>query len=125
VEELLAGHPLDKTQFGAIVDKLGIGLISAHTPQAKGRIERLWGTLQDRLTVWFTLNGITTRKQANTALPAFIAEYDKAYYDRRHYPVLFQGLSNSRKTTHLPDITKLLLQKYYFADGKEPASAVA
>jgi hypothetical protein len=37
----LAGRPLTKTQFGAIVDRLGIGLISAHTPQAKGRIERL------------------------------------------------------------------------------------
>jgi hypothetical protein len=75
-EELLDGRPLTKTQFGAIVDHLGIGLISAHTPQAKGRIERLWGTLQDRLPVWFALNGITSREQANAALPAFIKEYN-------------------------------------------------
>jgi transposase len=78
-EELLAGHPLSKTQFGAIVEKLGIGLISAHTPQAKGRIERLWGTLQDRLPVWFALNGITGMEQANAALPAFIAEYNAKF----------------------------------------------
>jgi hypothetical protein len=41
VEEIPAGRPPDKTRFGAVVDKPGIGLISAHTPQAKGRIERL------------------------------------------------------------------------------------
>jgi hypothetical protein len=64
VEEQLAGYPLDKTRFGSIAGKLGIGFISAHTPQAKGRIERLWGTLQDRLSVWFSLNGITGAEQA-------------------------------------------------------------
>jgi hypothetical protein len=46
VEEMPAGLPPDKTRFGAVVDKPGIGPISAHTPQAKGRIERLWGTLR-------------------------------------------------------------------------------
>jgi hypothetical protein len=75
VDESLTGHPLTKTQFGVIVDKLGIGLISTHTPQAKGRIERLWGTLQDRLPVC-ALNGITTMAKANAALPRFIAEYN-------------------------------------------------
>jgi hypothetical protein len=44
-KELLAGRPLAKTQFGTIVDKLGHGLIPAHAPQAKGRVERLWGAL--------------------------------------------------------------------------------
>jgi hypothetical protein len=71
--------PLAKTQFGAIAGKLGIQLISAHTPQAKGRIERLWGTLQDRLPVWFALNGITGTEQANAALAAFIAEYNGTF----------------------------------------------
>ncbi|MDR1229863.1 MAG: ISNCY family transposase [Spirochaetaceae bacterium] len=78
-EELLAGRPLAKTQFGTVVDKLGTGLISAHTPQAKGRIERLRGTLRDRLPVWFTLNGIATREQANAALTAFIREYNAKF----------------------------------------------
>jgi transposase len=79
VEETLAGHPLTKTQFGTIADKLGIGLISAHTPQAKGRIERLWETLQGRLPIWFALNGITDMVKANAALPAFITEYNRKF----------------------------------------------
>jgi hypothetical protein len=43
--EQLAGKTLTKTRFGAIADKPDIWLISARTPQAKGRIERLRGTL--------------------------------------------------------------------------------
>jgi hypothetical protein len=43
VREQLAGKPRDKTRFAAIAeDRLGITLIPAHTPQAKGRVERLW-----------------------------------------------------------------------------------
>jgi hypothetical protein len=49
----------------------------------------------------------------------------KAYYEKRYYPVELWGISNSRKTGHLPEVTKLLLQKYYCADGKDPGSAVA
>jgi hypothetical protein len=79
VEKTLTGHPLTKTQFGAIAGKRGIGLISAHTPQAKGRIERLWETLQGRLPIWFRLNGITGMEQANAALPAFIAGYNRKF----------------------------------------------
>src|SRR5712671_457895 len=47
--EELQGHQ-DPTHFGRMLQVLGIGFIRAHSPQAKGRIERLWGTLQDRLT---------------------------------------------------------------------------
>jgi hypothetical protein len=39
---------LPRTQVGRLIDALGIQLIPARSPQAKGRIERLWGTLQDR-----------------------------------------------------------------------------
>ena len=47
--EQLAGkrHP---TQFGRALEQLGITFIAAHSPQAKGRVERLWGVLQDRLS---------------------------------------------------------------------------
>ncbi|GHT75777.1 hypothetical protein FACS1894124_7560 [Spirochaetia bacterium] len=41
LDEQLAGKSLDKTRFGAIADELGINLIMAHSPQAKGRIERV------------------------------------------------------------------------------------
>src|SRR3989454_744273 len=46
--EELRGHQ-DPTHFGRMLQALGIGFIAAQSPQAKGRIERLWGTLQDRL----------------------------------------------------------------------------
>ena len=66
VEETLEVRPLGKTQFGAIVEKqLGITMTSARTPQAKGRIGRLWGTLQDRLPVWLKPNGIAGMEKAN------------------------------------------------------------
>jgi hypothetical protein len=48
VEEQLAEKTLDKTQFGHVADVLGRELIPAGSPQAKGRIERLWETLQSR-----------------------------------------------------------------------------
>jgi hypothetical protein len=57
IEEQLAGKTLDKTQFGLIAETLGCCLISTGSPQARGRIERLWETLQSRLPVWFALNG--------------------------------------------------------------------
>ena len=79
VEERLDRHPLTWTQCGALADKRGIGLISAHTPQAKGRIERLRETLQGRLPLWFALNGITGMEQADAALPAFITEYNRKF----------------------------------------------
>ncbi len=48
----------DPTHFGRMLKALGIGFIRAHSPQAKGRIERLWATLQDRLTSELRLRGI-------------------------------------------------------------------
>jgi transposase len=77
VQEQLAGKVLDKTQFGAIAEgRFGITMITAHTPQAKGRIERLWGTLQDRLPVWLKLEKITDMEQANRQLHRFIADFN-------------------------------------------------
>ncbi|MDR2803458.1 MAG: hypothetical protein LBB22_04110 [Treponema sp.] len=66
---------MGKTQFAHIAETLGCELISAGSPQSKGRIERLWETLQSRLPVWFKLNGITTMEQANAALPRFITAF--------------------------------------------------
>jgi hypothetical protein len=80
IEEQVAGNTLDKTQFGHIADTLGCALIPAGSPQAKGRIERLWETLQSRLPVWFALKGITTMAQANAALPRFIREFNQRFH---------------------------------------------
>jgi transposase InsO family protein len=79
IDEQLAGKTLDKTQFGAIADELGINLIAAHSPQAKGRVERLWGTLQDRLPTYFKLNGITGREQFNAAAPQVMDWFNRRF----------------------------------------------
>jgi hypothetical protein len=80
IEEQLAGKTLDTTQFGHIAETLGCELIPAGSPQAKGRIERLWETLQSRLPVWFALNGIDAMSQANAALPRFITEFNQRFH---------------------------------------------
>ncbi len=57
-----------RTQFGRALAELGIEWIAAHSPQAKGRIERLFGTLQDRLVKEMRLEQIATLEQANRFL---------------------------------------------------------
>ena len=69
VEEELRGTQ-DPTHFGRILQELGIGYIAAHSPQAKGRIERFWQTLQDRLVSELRLRGISTLEAAVPAAPA-------------------------------------------------------
>ena len=64
----------DPTQFGRILADLGIGFIPAGSPQAKGRIERYWEILQDRLVAELELRGITTVAGAQTFFPAFLAD---------------------------------------------------
>ena len=73
LEEELRGTQ-DPTHFGRILQDLGIGFIAAHSPQAKGRIERFWQTLQDRLVSELRLRGISTPEAANAFLPTFLAD---------------------------------------------------
>jgi hypothetical protein len=69
----------DPTHLGRVLADLGIGYIRARSPQAKGRIERLWRTLQDRLIAELQLQGLTTREAANAALPLFLADYNRRF----------------------------------------------
>ena len=62
------GEEANLTQFGRALDDLGINIIHAHSPQAKGKIERAWETLQSRLPVELKLAGITTMEEANKFL---------------------------------------------------------
>ena len=78
LEEQLAGKP-PMSQIQRVMALLGIESIPAHSPQAKGRIERLWGTLQDRLTKELRLEGITTSEQANAFLPGFIDRFNARF----------------------------------------------
>jgi len=67
------------TQFGRALKELDIQLICAHSPQAKGRVERANQTLQDRLTKELRLRGISSVAAANAYLPEFIAAYNERF----------------------------------------------
>ena len=77
VEQLKNIHPL--TQFGRAMDELGIKVIPAYSPQAKGRVERMWGVLQDRLVVELRLARVSTIEQANAVLERILAEINRRF----------------------------------------------
>jgi hypothetical protein len=64
------------TQFGRVLSELNIDIICANSPQAKGRVERAFATLQDRLVKELRLAGISTVAAANAWLPGFITGYN-------------------------------------------------
>jgi transposase len=76
--EQLAGKQ-SPTQLGRALEQLGIQQIPAYSPQAKGRIERVWRTCQDRLVSELRLAQATTLPQANTVLTAFCADYNQRF----------------------------------------------
>jgi hypothetical protein len=69
----------DPTHLGRVLKDLGIGYLAAGSPEAKGRIERLWRTLQDRLTSELRLHHISTPEGANAFLPAFLADLNPRF----------------------------------------------
>jgi transposase len=78
VAEQLAGRQLP-TQVGRALEELGIESIAARSPQAKGRVERLWKTFQDRLVSDLRLAGASTLEQANGVLELFLADYNQRF----------------------------------------------
>jgi len=78
LDEELAGGPLP-TQVGRALAELGIGIVYALSPQAKGRVERLWGTLQDRLVAELRLADVHTMDVANAFLPRFLEEFNRRF----------------------------------------------
>jgi hypothetical protein len=74
-----AGKNRTITQFHRAMKELGIGMIYARSPEAKGRIERTFGTLQDRLVCELRLRNISTIDEANEYLPEFITAYNAKY----------------------------------------------
>lgn len=77
-EELLRGKSA-KTQFERALDELGIRSIHAHSPQAKGRIERSFRTLQDRLVKAMRLENISTLDEANRFLESYWPKYNAKF----------------------------------------------
>lgn len=83
-EELKKGVGI--THFGKVLKELDIELICAHSPQAKGRIERSNGVLQDRLIKEMGLKGISTINQANAFLPRFFEKYNERFRKKAASP---------------------------------------
>jgi len=76
-EQLDGKEPL--TQLGRLLKELGIESISAYSPQAKGRVERLWETFQDRLCSELRLAGARTMEEANLVLARFLPDYNRRF----------------------------------------------
>ena len=73
------GAPASLSQVGRALVELGIGSIVAGSPQAKGRIERLWGTFQDRLVVELRLARVTDRAGANEVLATYLPRHNARF----------------------------------------------
>ena len=79
IEEQLNGREKGITQFGRIIEDLNIEMFPASSPQAKGRIERLWETLQSRLVTEFRINKVTNIEEANKFLKEYIPRYNSKF----------------------------------------------
>ena len=86
------GQPL--SNFGKGLKDLGIGQIFALSPEAKGRIERLWETLQDRWTCELRRLGIKTIKEANKVLPMLLDEHNKKFAVKAQEADVYVPLTN-------------------------------
>ena len=109
-----AGGKVDKdnpTQFGRAMAELGIEMIAAYSPQARGRSERLFGTLQGRLPQELARAGITGMDAANEFLKDFWPRFNAAFTAEPKEPEsAFSPLVPSMKAT-LPDILCLKTER--------------
>lgn len=76
-EQLVNKRPT--TEVGRGLEELGVNLILAGSPQAKGRIERLWGTFQDRLVSELRVAGAKTKAQAQAVLERYLPEHNRKF----------------------------------------------
>jgi hypothetical protein len=95
------GHAI--TQFGRAMQELKIQIICANTPQAKGRVERIIQTLQDRLPKEMRLLNICTREDGNACLPKFIDDFNARFSDDPR-----SSVDAHRKLTAKDDLAHIL-----------------
>ncbi len=112
IEEQLAGVRKPMTQLGRALDELGVTLIPASSPQAKGRIERLWGTFQDRLISELRLAGAKTKQEAQAVLARFLPEYNRKFARKPANPKPVW-----RKIPDGIDLNRVLCWKYSSPDN--------
>lgn len=132
-EELAQTEPL--SQFERALKELGVEVIHAHSPQAKGRIERLFRTLQDRLIKEMRLREINTVEEANRFLETYLPLYNKRFSvcaknkENLHRP-LGQGIALEKilcvRTERVlrKDFTVLHNQKLYQVEDTPQTSKV-
>lgn len=96
------------TQFSRALNTLDIESIQAQTPQAKGRVERVNKTLQDRLVKEMRLKGINNLEEANTFLPEFINDFNQRF----EKPAKNQKEDAHRKVLHTEREVELILSKH-------------
>jgi transposase len=95
------------TQFGRLMEELEVRQIEAGSPQAKGRIERLWGTFQDRLVSELRLTGARSLEEANEVLKTVVVAHNNKFHRRPQDPV-----SVYRKPDKGLDLESLFCFKY-------------
>ena len=79
IEEELEGKEAPMSQFERALEELGVEVIHAHSPQAKGRVERLFGTFQDRAIKEMRLKGIKSKEEGNDFLEWYLHGYNKRF----------------------------------------------
>ncbi len=90
-----SGHAGAPTQFSRALDELGIQMVFALSPQAKGRVERAAGTFQDRLVTELRLAGATTIEEANAVLKDFLVRFNARFgVPARHPQVAYRPLGS-------------------------------
>ena len=104
--------PEAETQFSRAARELGIECIHAHSPQAKGRVERVNQTLQDRLVKEMRLAGINDMNSANAWLPGYIKDFNRRFAvapkDRADAHLAYQGTPEALLRTLSVQVTKTL-----------------
>ena len=100
LEDELAGRARPQSQFERALSELGVQVIPAYSPQAKGRIERLFGTFQDRLVKELRLAHVTTREAAKRFLEAYLPRYNRRFSQPARSPVTLHRPCPPRHQLH-------------------------
>lgn len=93
-----------KTQFQRAMNQVGVEPITAHSPEAKGRVERMFDTLQDRLVKELRLTGIQTIEEANKFLETYIPKFNAKFAVAPQKKKDLHRYINERLKANLPRI---------------------